>query len=440
MEEADGIILMALKDLECDVAHVHSVDEMDGKRIFECVDLGYVHDIGYHTILYGSVSDVRQLFCFLIELLPKDAGSEQVAEKNTLDDFRRQLRSTLRFELDKPLLPWGLNYLVVSRCIDLQKMAKNGWVTLEKVFVQGSSTGLDQKLRETTLSVLPPKQQKDIEKSSEEYLADILKYENSLAVNAKTIAELKQIVESEEDDLRDQERLLALLNAPEDLEQLKENVFSLTATVEALRLEKSKLQETSKQSHTVQTEDLEEAQRLAESQRENAALTEMLHSQMRLLHELKKGLNINHVCQNRSTYTLRILEITENIKKQKLEIAKIIGDIKLLQKDINLISGKLERTFVETENRLLKYPDTDQFKNLITSTHEQCARIIRIIEDNYHIRRDNKDLEDQILLEKSRLNKEAAEKLYRDYKELCLENQALAAQLGEYQKEPVKAV
>lgn len=79
---------------------------------------------------------------------------------------------------------------------------------------------------------------------------------------------------------------------------------------------------------------------------------------------------------SRSAYTQRILEIVSNIKKQKEEITKvtrrtfscsrtqasspkpvlfqILMDTKHLQKDINSLTGKLDRTFAVTDEMVFK--------------------------------------------------------------------------------------
>uniref|UniRef100_A0A8C3UZD7 Coiled-coil domain-containing protein 22 n=1 Tax=Catharus ustulatus TaxID=91951 RepID=A0A8C3UZD7_CATUS len=52
---------------------------------------------------------------------------------------------------------------------------------------------------------------------------------------------------------------------------------------------------------------------------------------------------------SRAVYTQRILEIVGNIRKQKEEIGKILEDTRALQKEINALVGKLERTFSVTD-------------------------------------------------------------------------------------------
>jgi methyl-accepting chemotaxis protein len=57
---------------------------------------------------------------------------------------------------------------------------------------------------------------------------------------------------------------------------------------------------------------------------------------------------------SRSSYTKRIMEIIANIKKQTEEINKILKDTKHVQKEINQLSGKLDRVFQVTDEQVFK--------------------------------------------------------------------------------------
>ncbi|KAG8570443.1 hypothetical protein GDO81_011274 [Engystomops pustulosus] len=61
---------------------------------------------------------------------------------------------------------------------------------------------------------------------------------------------------------------------------------------------------------------------------------------------------------SRAAYTQRILEIVSNIKKQKEDITKILSDTKDLQKEINNLTGKVDRTFVVTDELVFKVGST----------------------------------------------------------------------------------
>lgn len=56
----------------------------------------------------------------------------------------------------------------------------------------------------------------------------------------------------------------------------------------------------------------------------------------------------------RNSYTSRILEIIGNVKKQKADIDRILNDTRDLQKEINTISGQLDRQFTVTDDLLFK--------------------------------------------------------------------------------------
>lgn len=63
---------------------------------------------------------------------------------------------------------------------------------------------------------------------------------------------------------------------------------------------------------------------------------------------------------DRSAYTSRILEIIGNIRKQKTDIDKILGDTREVQKDINTVTGKLERQFTVTDDFLFGHATRDE--------------------------------------------------------------------------------
>uniref|UniRef100_A0A3P9JG02 Coiled-coil domain-containing protein 22 n=1 Tax=Oryzias latipes TaxID=8090 RepID=A0A3P9JG02_ORYLA len=103
---------------------------------------------------------------------------------------------------------------------------------------------------------------------------------------------------------------------------------------------------------------------------------------------------------SRSAYTQRILEIVSNIKKQKEEITKILSDTRELQKEINSLTGKLDRTFAVTDELVFKDAKKDEsvrksYKYL-AALHENCNQLIQTIEDTGTILREIRDLEEQV--------------------------------------------
>ncbi|KAM4563387.1 coiled-coil domain-containing protein 22 [Odontesthes bonariensis] len=138
---------------------------------------------------------------------------------------------------------------------------------------------------------------------------------------------------------------------------------------------------------------------------------------------------------SRSAYTQRILEIVSNIKKQKEEITKILSDTKELQKEINSLTGKLDRTFAVTDELVFKDAKKDEsvrksYKYL-AALHENCSQLIQTIEDTGTILREIRDLEEQIETENSNKTVANLERILDDYKAIRQENSALAAKVRE---------
>uniref|UniRef100_A0A671VUI1 Coiled-coil domain-containing protein 22 n=1 Tax=Sparus aurata TaxID=8175 RepID=A0A671VUI1_SPAAU len=138
---------------------------------------------------------------------------------------------------------------------------------------------------------------------------------------------------------------------------------------------------------------------------------------------------------SRSAYTQRILEIVSNIKKQKEEITKILSDTKELQKEINSLTGKLDRTFAVTDELVFKDAKRDEsvrksYKYL-AALHENCNQLIQTIEDTGTILREIRDLEEQIETENGNKTVANLERILDDYRAIRQENSALAAKVRE---------
>ncbi|XP_061469968.1 coiled-coil domain-containing protein 22 [Rhineura floridana] len=138
---------------------------------------------------------------------------------------------------------------------------------------------------------------------------------------------------------------------------------------------------------------------------------------------------------SRSAYTQRILEIVSNIRKQKEEITKILSDTKVLQKEINGLTGKLDRTFAVTDELVFKDAKRDEsvrkaYKYL-AALHENCSQLIQTIEDTGTILREIRDLEEQIESETSKKTLSNLERILNDYRAMKQENAALLSRTRE---------
>ncbi|XP_023334362.1 coiled-coil domain-containing protein 22 homolog [Eurytemora carolleeae] len=106
---------------------------------------------------------------------------------------------------------------------------------------------------------------------------------------------------------------------------------------------------------------------------------------------------------NRMSYTDRILDILKNVEKQQLDIDNILVDIRSVQKDINLESGKLERTFLELnisiQDRLGGKNGKDGFgekiKTMINLIHQVCYETVEEVRSLGRVQRSFRHLEQQ---------------------------------------------
>ncbi|GFU96946.1 coiled-coil domain-containing protein 22 homolog [Trichonephila clavipes] len=136
---------------------------------------------------------------------------------------------------------------------------------------------------------------------------------------------------------------------------------------------------------------------------------------------------------SRCAYTRRIMEIVGNIKKQKAEIDKVLLDTRNVQKEINKLSGKLERTFTVTDELIFKDAKKDEairraYKYL-AALHENCNQLVVIVEETGAIAREIRELEDQIEQENQKKVAATLERITSDYKQMQQENASLLAQL-----------
>lgn len=63
---------------------------------------------------------------------------------------------------------------------------------------------------------------------------------------------------------------------------------------------------------------------------------------------------------SRVSYTRRIMEIVLNIQRQRDDIGKILGDTRQVQKEINQLSGRLERIFTVTDEQVYRDARKDE--------------------------------------------------------------------------------
>ena len=114
-------------------------------------------------------------------------------------------------------------------------------------------------------------------------------------------------------------------------------------------------------------------------------IREEINSKENLIRNLRKEFDsLKKEGNPREFYTNRILDLNSQIEKLRTGVDKVIMDVKTVQKDINNLNGKLERTFIEIsitmENKINnKEPYIEQSLEVTKKIHKNCNEIVEII-------------------------------------------------------------
>ncbi|KAJ8871869.1 hypothetical protein PR048_028209 [Dryococelus australis] len=136
---------------------------------------------------------------------------------------------------------------------------------------------------------------------------------------------------------------------------------------------------------------------------------------------------------NRSAYTRRIMEIIGNIRKQKDEIDKVLADTKELQKEINMLTGRLDRSFTVADELIFKDAKKDEVSRkaykMLASLHSDCEELVNMVEETGATIRENRDFEEQVESERAKNVAANLERISADLRQMKQESTALTAQL-----------
>ena len=131
---------------------------------------------------------------------------------------------------------------------------------------------------------------------------------------------------------------------------------------------------------------------------------------------------------NRSAYTQRILEIINNVRKQRDEIDKVLADTREIQKEINTLTGRVERSFTVVDELIFRDARTNEASRkaykLLATLHSDCSELISLVEETGATVREIRDLEEQVNnnFNKLRSRAELAGEKERDFREYFSKN------------------
>lgn len=334
MEEVDRIIIHSLKDIGCAVDDdVQTLEEFTTDLIVDatarcleiiqpdvnvpkilpqnmasrfhvasalaqsCKALGYNGDVGYQTFLYSNVVDIRRVFMFLIEKLPREAEKVIFEPDDPISKLKSDIGREIRNRLNKKNEPLGPNFPFLSVHLETGiiphgtkvKVNPKDWreyVISELPFLTEQTThrkllpsiislnaksllgNIGQKSKEITPGCLPPENDFIINKSSEEVgkaswlcLTENLLFSRDVrkpSFEPTVIEDQKIPVNLDDSSIIDNEETNSKENEEETIEKLRENIEELQSRikktnetigkiVEDCKREKSMVKERSKE-------------------------------------------------------------------------------------------------------------------------------------------------------------------------------------------------
>lgn len=377
-----------------------------------CKSLGFKGDLGYQTILYSNINELRRVFMWLIEQLPKNEdktdsyqGTETVSKSKMIEnEIARKLATDLK-------RPWVLDFLQkpssVRSCPDELEINYNipifhqtrnlipSLILTHDQLIKTApvdSSEIAKKLRSSTIkstqSLLMPSPSRSTISSNaiEKETSEISKIKSPIEILTEKVETLKESIDMQEDIFRqltsDKIELLKsieneaqsiekrkkdnklkmqiamLLDNPEEsIEKLKQSLdaaaqkrVNLNAKFMAHKEPLEQQLDSFSGKNSIKLQKIKERQESVKNvKRAIAEIHEDMKHKVQLQQSLQAELSKIKRTTERSAYTSRIADIIKSIKKQNYDINEILKDTRLLQKSINNIEGQLQRQFTVTE-------------------------------------------------------------------------------------------
>ncbi|KAG5882538.1 hypothetical protein JTB14_038149 [Gonioctena quinquepunctata] len=160
-----------------------------------------------------------------------------------------------------------------------------------------------------------------------------------------------------------------------------------------------------------------------------AKLLQVLKDKTILEQNLAEKCRLLNRTNNRSTYTIRILEIIGNISKQNIEIQNILSDTRNVQRDINYLTGQVGRSFTLSDELIFYDAKNDETARraykLLAALRNECNSILKTTTDLGLTERECRNLEEQIEFEKSIEIDSKLERVYSDLAQIQKETNIL---------------
>lgn len=442
--------------------------------------LGFQGDIGYQTFLYGNEIEVRRTLMYLMERLPREQTkisthtdtkleafkkklSQAIVEKVTSSKTNKFISMPLETGIVKPgqaknsMTPreWReycikhLKFithqvepkLIFPSIITLNayegKEIKEPFPTIE----EDKEVHYNHNQTEVNISNSIPRDisQSDLNKLSQSIQSEVEEF-NKLKREYKQLEKMKK---EEEIQLNKNKKNIDInekinIMLPDSDDYIEKLESKINGAHEKMKLLQEQWEEAKKPY-------LEEKNKRSKKQNNNSQYYEQLRQlretaqvlrneyEIKTLAFNKLNENLPKKSVNRSSYTKRILEIINNIKKQDLDISKIINDTKQVQKQLNNVNGKIERCFTLADEMIFRDVSRDEmsrkaYKYLVT-LHTDCNDIVKVVTEIGNLKKEIKNLEEQIDLLCSKNIGENLLQIQKDIQHMKSESTALVNQM-----------
>ncbi|KAL0133102.1 hypothetical protein PUN28_000697 [Cardiocondyla obscurior] len=503
-----------------------------------CTELGYRGDIGYQTFLYNSEADLRRVFMFLIEKLPKESEKTVNESISKVALLEKSVASAISHGLSIPWLPYychkkgfrnrgraSVPYASVNIEVPVASMKDDykdycmrylqsvpeqmhdiscflpsmishnakalnisttdimeriNWLNnqqsektaysnthnvvkdFSKFLSEKTQTSIESQVKSDSIMhpVLPDqetlkndaKQEVETEKikaDCENLRINIEELQNEIKKMTTKLSQTSITCHNEEKELKineEQKKIKAkayelLQDGPANIKKLESAIESTTNKLISLanQWEKHRVpliikyrQEREKHSTKANASQkkLDEIKLLKEKEKE---LEEECRNKDQQYSQLVAEVQKLPKEVNRSAYTQRILEIINNVRKQRDEINKVLADTREIQKEINTLTGRLERSFTVVDELIFRDARTNEASRkaykLLATLHSDCNELVSLVEETGATIREIRDLEEQIDSESAKNVGANLERITADLKQMKQETAALTAQL-----------
>ncbi|CAD5226654.1 unnamed protein product [Bursaphelenchus xylophilus] len=413
----------------------------EATRVADAVkSLGIREKIGYHTILYPNLYDIRNIMIFLIEKLPKDSIIEEV-KLLPIDDLRKTIGSQIRQDLNKE---WTPGY---CECLRMKK-ERLFWLDNENdpIKIPVLKSGFKRSKLLDHLGILPdspiceatsfqpqniykapqPKPRQIVQRFSSEIetiqvldveknesLERLIRIREALKLHGdrhrnlirhQYILREEYVAKAEKWDMKAEKMMKILSNPDSQIECLHKFIAEReerrTGLEDNFANWKRKNSEILGKLKSEKGSEAElETHELIET---NGRLKKCISEQKKALGKMKKQLSKESSGEiwDRNKFLSRIVYLANNVNGQKAEISTSLQDCKRLEKEKRNLFGSLERTFTVVNNWLYQSAEADlRLKNaydLVMKLHIQCSSVVKNMDEIYQMCRQKDTFDDEI--------------------------------------------